>query len=53
MSFEGRGAIVTGVGSGIGQALALHLLREAPGSRGSTSTIAAWTLPARPAARGW
>lgn len=28
MSFEGRRAIVTGAGSGIGQALALHLLAE-------------------------
>jgi NAD(P)-dependent dehydrogenase (short-subunit alcohol dehydrogenase family) len=28
MSHEGRHAIVTGAGSGIGQALALHLLRE-------------------------
>ena len=43
--FAGKVAVVTGAGSGIGQALAIELVAAAQNSRSATSTPRAWPSP--------
>ena len=43
--FAGKVAVVTGAGSGIGQALAIELGRSGPRWRSATSTPRDWRKP--------